>query len=397
MRILWLKTDFLHPTNKGGLIRTLEMLKCLHARHEVHYVGMHSRHDPPEGLARAHEYAAKVLPVPFEPVNKRSLAFVPQLVGGVFSSLPMAVSRWASNNMYRQVEKLRRENSYDAVVCDFLACAPNTPALEEAILFQHNVEMMIWRRHAENRSGPAKAFFQLQASRMEAYERKVCQTVRHVIAVSPQDARQMEKEFALPHVSDVPTGVNLPYFQPPAGAAPASADLVFVGSMDWMPNIDGIRWFVREVLPLIRRRLPSCTVAVVGRAPDAEMQALAAQDPYLKVTGTVPDVRPWLHGAALSIVPLRIGGGTRLKIYEAMAAGAPVLSTTIGAEGLDITHGETIWLADTAETFAEAAVELLKDETRRRTIAQAAMERVAARYSWDSIAEQFAIILASHT
>src|SRR6185437_13822916 len=135
---------------------------------------------------------------------------------------------------------------------------------------------------------------------------------------------------------------------------------VFVGSMDWMPNSEGILWFVREVLPVIRRRLPECSLTVVGRKPSEEILQLANDDPHITVTGTVPDVRPYLWQSSVSIVPLRIGGGTRLKIYEAMAARSPVVSTTIGAEGLTVSDGEDIRLADTSESFARICVELLE-------------------------------------
>src|SRR5262249_20677303 len=151
------------------------------------------------------------------------------------------------------------------------------------------------------------------------------------------------------------------------------------GSMDWMPNIDGAQWFVREALPLIHARHPECTVAIVGRRPAPEIQKLAEADSRIRVTGTVPDVRPWLFGALASIVPLRIGGGTRLKIYEAMAARAPVVSTTIGAEGLDVAKGENIYLADSAQDFAARCLSLIENAAERDRVAQAAWNLVASK------------------
>ncbi len=151
------------------------------------------------------------------------------------------------------------------------------------------------------------------------------------------------------------------------------ADLVFLGSMDWLPNIDGIEYFVREILPLIRKRMPACTLAVVGRTPSAAIRALAERDSGIQVTGTVADVRPWLWGAKVSIVPLRIGGGTRLKIYESMAAGTPTVSTSIGAEGLDVSHPANIRLADTPSAFAEQCVELLENAQERERLAAEAL------------------------
>jgi glycosyltransferase involved in cell wall biosynthesis len=163
--------------------------------------------------------------------------------------------------------------------------------------------------------------------------------------------------------------------------------------MDWMPNIDGIRWFAEEVLPHIRARRKDLPVTVVGRMPPASIEALAQADPCFRVTGTVSDVRPYLWDASVSIVPLRIGGGTRLKIYESMAAGVPVVSTGVGAEGLDVSDGETIALADTAVEFARRCLDLAGDAQARRKMSDAARQTVASRYSWEQVSISFERIL----
>ena len=144
------------------------------------------------------------------------------------------------------------------------------------------------------------------------------------------------------------------------------------GFMDWLPNVDGMIYFVREILPIIHRTRPETTLAIVGRTPPPEIVELGKQDPRIVVTGTVPDIRPHVWGSELSVVPLRIGGGTRLKIYESMAARVPVVSTTIGAEGLEINPPDYIRLADTPEAFAAECLELLSNEKTRRNIANAA-------------------------
>lgn len=389
MRLLWVKTDFLHPTTRGGQIRTLEMLRRLHRRHEVHYVAFDDP-DQPEGLARSGEYASHVYPVEHNVPGKRSLAFVGQLVGGLFSSIPVAVSRWTSAAMHRKIVDLLRQHHFDGIVCDFIAPALNLgDTLAQAVLFQHNVETMIWRRHLENAADPLRRFyFRLQAERMFACERELCKRARHVVAVSDTDAKLMREMFGIRNVSTVATGVDVDYFRRPA-AAQARFDIVFVGSMDWMPNHDGVRFFFEEILPRVRRAVPECTVGIVGRTPPADLVESARRDGRITVTGTVPDVRPYLWGASLSIVPLRIGGGTRLKIYESMAAGTPVVSTTIGAEGLEVMDGQNILLADTPEDFAAACVQLLQKPDERAGLAAAARELVAARFSWDAVADRF--------
>jgi glycosyltransferase involved in cell wall biosynthesis len=195
-------------------------------------------------------------------------------------------------------------------------------------------------------------------------------------------------------VSEIPTGVNLEYFQPPeTRPSGIGADLVFVGSMDWLPNVDGVLYFVREVLPLIRRKRPDCTLAVVGRTPPPKISVLAAKDVRIQVTGTVPDIRPYLWGSLVSIVPLRIGGGTRLKIYEAMGAKIPVVSTTIGAEGLTANPPTDIRLADTPQDFAERCLELLASGEERAQVSTAAWEMVKANFSWEHVSRCFERIM----
>jgi glycosyltransferase involved in cell wall biosynthesis len=215
-----------------------------------------------------------------------------------------------------------------------------------------------------------------------------------VIAVSEADAKTMRELYGVSRVNAVPTGVDVAFFTPPAEAQPAT-DLVFVGSMDWMPNVDGVVWFVREVLPLIRKKIPDCSLDVVGRTPGREVTEMAEGDARIRITGTVPDVRPWLWESKAAIVPLRIGGGTRLKIYEAMAAKTAVISTTIGAEGLDIAPGENILIADQAEAFADACVRLIADERERRRLAAAAWRHVEAKHSWEAAAGEFERALGS--
>lgn len=395
MKILWVKSDFLHPTTRGGQIRTLETVKRLHTKHEVHYVA-YDNPTQPEGLKRAGEYCSHAYPVQLTVPPRRSLAFARQFVGNLFSSLPLSLSRYCSDAMREQIAQVRSSASFDRVVCDFLAPAPNFGNLREVVLFQHNVETMIWRRHAENAVDPVRKFyFKAQAERMFHWERRMCLAAEKIIAVSPQDATAMRQLFDVTTCTSVPTGVDVEYFRR-TDQSVAKADLVFVGSMDWMPNIDGVEYFVHDILPLIRQQMPECTVAVVGRSPSKTILALSEPDSKIHVTGTLPDVRPWLWGAKLSIVPLRIGGGTRLKIYESMAAGTTVVSTRIGAEGLDVEHPTNIRLADTPSEFAEQCIMLMRREHERTQVALNALNLVSSRFSWDAVATEFEnVLLAS--
>jgi polysaccharide biosynthesis protein PslH len=393
MKILWVKTDFLHPTTRGGQIRTLEMLRQMRKRHEVHYVAFD---DPlsPEGLRRSGEYATQAHPVSHYIVPKRSLRFAGHLLSGLYSPIPVAAMRYQSQAMRGTITRLLSEHNFDAKVCDFLFPSINIPDMSGWVLFQHNIETIIWERHAQAGRTPLhRAYFGIQARRMLEWERSVCRAASHVAAVSEVDERIVKERFGVSRASSIPTGVDIGYFERPPALA-RNYDLVFVGSMDWMPNIDGVRWFLNEVWPLIRLKKPDCRVAIVGRRPPSSITS-EAKDPLITITGTVPDVRPFLWESAVSIVPLRVGGGTRLKIFEAMAAGTPVVSTAIGAEGLPVNDGTTICIADDAQKFASECLELLGDSKARTAMAARALELVRANFSWEKVTLQFEETLRS--
>ncbi|MEO8596170.1 MAG: glycosyltransferase [Candidatus Solibacter sp.] len=390
MKTLWVNSNFMHPTTKGGQIRTFEMLRHLHRWHEIHYVAIENPAQP-EGPARADEYSFKSYPYPYRVPSKTSPAFYGELVHGLFSPIPVAVERFNPPGMRDFLRDLIRRERFECAVVDHLAPTSYFPDLAHAIFFQHNVETVIWRRHVEHASNPLRrAYFQLQAGRMYHYERRVSRESGHIVAVSKNDADEMRRLFDVSRVTEIPTGVNIEYFLPPAEPLPiAGADFVFVGSMDWLPNVDGVLYFVREVLPLIRRSRPEATLAIVGRTPPPKISQLAAEDSRITVTGTVPDIRPYLWNSSVAIVPLRIGGGTRLKIYEAMAAKIPVVSTTIGAEGLTVNPPSDIRIADQPDAFAAQCLELAASPQQRSDVARAAWQMVNHRFSWEHVARCF--------
>jgi len=398
MRILWVNNIFLHPTTKGGQIRTLEMLRRLHSRHEIHYVAFDDG-ESPEAVPRSKEFCTAVYPVQFTIAGKSSPQFYGQLVNGFVSSIPVVVARKQSPKMRSEIDRLLGQHKFDSVVCDFLTPAVNFRSFHDVVLFQHNVETTIWDRRAENARDPLEGWFlRRQAKLVREYEGRKCREAAHVAAVSEEDAQRMRDMFGVDQVTPIPTGVDIEQFSPPS-PLPAGlpvAELVFVGSMDWLPNVDGMRWFIREVLPRIREQRPDCRVTIAGRKPSEEVLGWAKQDPRTTVTGTVPDIRPYLWGSAVSIVPLRIGGGTRLKIYEAMAAQVPVVSTAIGAEGLSIDPPRNIRIADAAEDFARDCLRLLDSPAEREAIANAAFDMVAGQFSWEQVTRLFEDILLAH-
>jgi glycosyltransferase involved in cell wall biosynthesis len=421
MRILWVKADKLLPVQNGGNIRTYHVLRYLSALHELTFFSYYGGTPDPDyerELQRQLPGAVAVC------TGKRELSGAARALDYLVhlgAQPPYAVSRFADTKVQKQLQDWFREQRFDVAVCDFLDAAVNFPGRLNipSVLFQHNVESEIWRRHAATAGNPAKKMiYRMEFRKMLRYERAVVRKFQHVISVSANDRSIMMQWVDADRVTIVPTGVDLAQYRPdparldptsapatsdPANSGPnplaASAPLItFVGAMDWEPNVDAVEYFCSEIWPAIKAEVPQARFRIVGRNPGRRVQKWASNsnsnDDSIEVTGRVPSVIEHLRQSAVIIVPLRIGGGTRLKIYEAMATAKAVVSTTVGAEGLDVHHGRDIMLADDAPSFAQAVIMLLRDPELRRRYEKAAAE-TAARYDWPAIGERFSEVLQS--
>jgi sugar transferase (PEP-CTERM/EpsH1 system associated) len=397
MRILWLKSDLLLPLDKGGKLRTWHLMRHLARRHEITYL---SFGDPDQVtsdgrptaavVAGMREVAAHVETIQRSDHPKGSLRFYADAALHVVNPLPYAVGKYRSRAFADRLNALMAREPFDLIVCDFLFPAVNLPGRLPcpAVIFTHNVESEIWRRHAETKTGRlARMLYRAQYRRMLRYEGRTLKRFDGVLAVSDADSATFARLYpgaakGAGHV--IPTGVDTEFFAPVV-SPPAGRELVFTGSMDWLPNEDAMIFFCRDILPLIRAEEPDVTLSIVGRAPTPAVQKLAAEHAVV-VTGRVDDVRPFMAAAAVYIVPLRIGGGTRLKIFEAMSMGKAVVSTTVGAEGLPVTNGTHLALADSPQLFAQTVLGLLRNVEPRRTLEAAAHALVLERYDWSAVA-----------
>jgi sugar transferase (PEP-CTERM/EpsH1 system associated) len=393
MRILWLKTELLHPVDKGGKIRTYQMLKELKREHHVTYLTLDDGSAASEARELSREYCHELVTVPHRTERKFSPRFYAELALNLVSPLPYFMKKYESAAMRREIEGRVASGSFDVVVCDFLVPSINMPRRLgcPAVLFQHNVEAMIWRRHYEVQQNPLKrAYLYGQWRKARAYERAACRRFDWVVAVSREDAEVMRRDYGVPQVADVPTGVDTDFFRPSGREERDPFNLVFTGSMDWLPNEDAIRFFTEQIMPIVSRTVPQVTLTVVGREPFAGLLELSRRDPRVVVTGRVEDVRPYMERAAAYIVPIRVGGGTRLKIYEAMAMEKAVVSTRVGAEGLPVRDGEELLLADSPEEFAAAVVRVLTDERLAKSLGERAAAAVRENFGWGRVASSFA-------
>ncbi len=394
MKILWLKTELLHPVDKGGRIRTYQMLRELKKIHEVVYLTLDDGSAGPEEVHAASEYCHELIRIPHRRTSKFTARFFAELALNVVSSLPYFLQKYRSDGMRLEVERRERASAFDVLVCDFLVPAVNLPAAigRPTVLFQHNVEAEIWRRHAEVAGDRIRrTYFREQWRRTVAFERAVSHRFSKIVAVSRQDKATFESEYGLDNVAVVETGVDVEFFQP-TGRAQIPKRIVFTGSMDWLPNVDGMEWFVAEILPLVQERHPGATLAIVGRSPNAAVRQLAEGRDDIIVTGTVDDVRPWIEEGAVYVVPLRIGGGTRLKIYEAMALERPVVSTAVGMEGLPVRDGQELRVVDDPRGFANQVSDLLEQPDEARALGLRAAQRVREDFAWSTVSAEFARI-----
>jgi sugar transferase (PEP-CTERM/EpsH1 system associated) len=398
MKILWVKAGGLVPLDSGGKIRSYHILKELARHHQVTLFTFYGERpdDPHPALSSVFD---RVEAIPLKLAPARSAREGVSYAWNLFSSLPHTILKFCQPEVGRRIRALVRESPPEVLVCDFIVPAAAIPWEHPCpkIIFTHNIEAQIWQRHCQAaRSRIWKAVAKREYKAMEQAERKFLKKADHVLTVSEPDRDFFSRFIDPSRITAIPTGVDTEYFRPRPGNEMANR-LVFTGSMDWMPNEDGILYFVREVLPHIRRRAPDITLCVVGRRPSERLRAMAGGTSGVEITGRVDDIRPFVHDAAVYVVPLRIGGGTRLKIFEAMAMGKAVVSTTIGAEGLPVHHGQDILLEDDPQRFAEAVLQLLESPEPRLQIGAAARQLVENGYSWAAIGSSFGEILEKVT
>jgi len=387
MKIAFVTVRPPYPPDSGGRIRTFQLLRRVSDTHEVTLI---TAHDSPREQAALAALGAALPGLRLQPIALAPETPVGRLWRAIRNPVDPLPYTWARYCRPRFVEHLRRalrERPYDLVHCDHVqvAHAFATLATPARVLNLHNVESLLIRRlAAEARPWWRRMALAWQASKVVVAETRILGLFDRCLAVSKLDAAEIQRLAPGTAVSVVPNGVDLSQFTPSVGEGLPHL-LVFSGAMDWLPNIDGVRYFVREVLPRIRQRHAEAELLVVGRNPsDSLVRELAGGG--VRFTGTVDDVRPHLAQARLVIVPLRAGGGTRLKILEAWALGKPVLSTTIGAEGLPAEDGKNIALADSPDAFAQRAVQLLSDPRAAATLAAAGRRVVEEHYGWDRVA-----------
>jgi sugar transferase (PEP-CTERM/EpsH1 system associated) len=383
VRILMLSPFAPYPPEDGGRQRIFEIARRLALRHDVRLLTLAGEHDA------AHVAALRACGISVTGIPHRVSAAV-RLARAVRDGSSVYAARYRSPGLARSVRYELATGRWDVVQCEFAYMAQYRPGSQEHglawVLDQHNVEHRLNAALMATAQGPRGRAYRLYARREHAKRRQeeiaACGRVDAVLAVSEHDAEVLRGLAPCSRVEVVPNGVDLERVRP-AALAERAPGAVFVGKMDYRPNVDGVRWFCRLVLPRVRERLRGFSFTIVGADPVPSVRALERLD-GVTVTGRVADPLPYLRKSTAAVVPLRAGSGTRLKILEALAAGCPVVSTTIGAEGLAVRDGTHLLLADDPEAFAGGVLSLALSEPLRRSLADAGRRLVESRYGWDS-------------
>lgn len=380
-RLLFISPVFLFPADTGGRIRTTNILRGLKGgAFDITLAG-------PANAAQRHAWSEQI-----DALCDRFVAWAPPTVQARWSrarhllaGLPVNVVADRCRAAIRAVAELLRTGRFDIAVFDFVHCAVLRPQVLDipSVCFTHNVEAEIFERHAEqSRNAIMRAVWRSQARKMRRFERTALSRFDATVAVSQRDAAALCARYGLRPPYVIPTGVDLDYFawQPQDPARQTGPSVVFTGSMDWEANIDGIGHFIAQIWPRIRSRVPAARFVVVGRNPPTDLVAAGREAGGVEFTGLVEDVRPHVYDADVFVIPLRVGGGTRIKAFEAMAMGRPVVSTAVGIEGLDVRASEHYVLRDDPQGFADAVIDLLGDAEQRLTIARRARRTVEDRF-----------------
>lgn len=381
MKILLLTQVLPYPPDSGPKVKTWNVLKYLAQHHEVTLVSF-VRGDQSAEISHLKTVCQAVHTVPIE---RKAVDDVRYLLQSVLTNQPFLMVRDDRANMRQLLEQLSRETKFDIAHADQLNMAQYAEQISGAakILDAHNALWLLYQRLADTLSlGPQKLIYGRDWRLLKKYEGRICREFDGILAVSQEDKSALEE--AIGQKSDmtvIPIAVDLDEL-PLIERKPDADHILHIGTMYWPPNIDAVNWFIEDVLPIIHETRPQTTFDVVGLRPPQELVDLGQREPRINVTGYVEDTQPYYQKAGAFIVPVRAGGGMRVKILNALAQGMPLVTTTLGCEGIAVTHGKDVLIADTPEAFAEAVLRLLDDRELAQELGRCGRELIRTTYDY---------------
>jgi polysaccharide biosynthesis protein PslH len=397
MRLLYVATNVPTPPNNGQAIRSLSLIKALATSgHNLDFLSLaRTRVESIEPLAN---YCSKVDLIEQLSTNLSTDGNYLRRVLCAMQFKSYSLERFRSEPMRERIADKLTHQDYDAIFCDGIYALVNMPPTKVPILLNcHNVEYVIIERYKSIEPSLLKRIYAaIESSLLKKEETKALERVELAMACSSVDQEMLKKMCPGLKVFVVPNVVDTDAIVPESGQAPDAPApiLLFQGGMDWFPNRDAVSYFARQVLPLVQAEYPSVRFVVAGRNPPAEFIIELQNFSSTEFTGTVTDMGPYLRMATVIVVPLRVGGGTRIKILEAGAAGKPIVSSSLGAEGLDFKDGDEILIANSPTDFAGAVTTLLRDPNRRRQVGNAACARVREHHSQRNLNQVFEVIFS---
>lgn len=393
MKILMITHILPFPPGGGCRLRNFNLIKQVAQHHELHLLTLYRKtHQSDQdqvtkSIAEMKKYCTEVHAYPI-PGEYSRLKYVWTLLLNLFSSDPYSAALYHSAALTTKVSEMLKLHQYDAVeigeiaMLNYAKLAPGLPKL----LVHHNVESQLLYRRAKVASNPImRTYINLQAARTERFERLAGDMIEAHTTCSALDREMLRKINPNIDAVVVPNGVDTDFFRS-TGDEIIPNSMIFAGGLSWLPNRDAMQLFMSEIWPILKDKVPNVTMTVVGGGPPEELTAMARKDSNFKVTGFVVDVRPLITRAAVYVVPIRVGGGTRLKILDAMAMGKAIVSHSIGAEGIELTHGKDVLIADSSEDIAAAIISLFGDSQRRQELEQMARLKAEEQYDWRVIA-----------
>lgn len=390
-QLAFISPVFLFPNDAGGKIRTTNILRGMKGgAFQITLVSVATAEQTKRWAAEISSVCDNF--ISWEPVAERPKW---RRVIDLFDALPVNVTTDRTTNGAAAVHSVSNSSEIDVIVFDFVHSSVLWPAHLPcaSVCFTHNVEAEIFKRHADKASGRFRRWlWTSQRRKMERFEREALALFTTVVAVSERDARFFSDTYRISDTQAIPTGVDLDFFgwqEPPAISAATPPTVVFTGSMDWAANIDGVQFFLKEVWPLILAGRPEARFVAVGRNPPGALVSLARSMQNVELTGFVDDVRPYVHAAHAFVIPLLVGGGTRIKAFEAMAMGCPIVSTSIGTEGLGAEPEVHFLERDGAQQMADAVLALLFDAGLRHSLSVRARQIVEQRFGHHVAAKAF--------
>ena len=391
-KILFLTPDLPYPPHQGAAIRSFNLIKNLAARYEIHLLSFIQGRNTLNRTSPLSGYCASIATIPAANRSTKTRA-----LSALFSPKPDMALRLPSAQFTNQLRILLRRERFDFVQVEAIEMAQYGLAIKEMslpspplVIFDDiNAEYMLQRRAFEtdvkHPSLWLGAFYSLlQWQKLRRYETEACRRMDRVVVVSQADRIALQRLLPSVESAVVPNGVDTSYYLPAHMEKESDTSLVFTGKMDFRPNVDAVLWFGQKVWPLIQQDVPKARFNVVGRDPHPRLRSLRAL-PGITVTGYVEDIRPHIAEAGVYVVPLRVGGGTRLKVLEAMSMSKAIVSTSLGCEGIDVMPGLDLLIADEPRSFAKKAVSLMQDRERRVELGLAARRLAEARYDWQHI------------